>query len=220
VAKVFADLSHDLSLGDGVEEIERIIETNNLLPPGYNHNFAGEYEIMKEGQTEMAEAGLIAIILVILTLAALLESFKQPFLILVTLPIGLIGVIWALLFAGHAMSIFVLMSVVMLIGIVVNNAILIVDQFNQMVAKGVHRHAAMIDAACDQFRPIIMITLAGILGMMPLALGTGIGAEMRNGVGIASVGGMFASGILSLILVPVLYDLFTRKAKNGKKPQD
>ena len=108
----------------------------------------------------------------------------------------------------------------MLIGIVVNNAILIVDQFNQMVAKGVHRHAAMIDAACDQFRPIIMITLAGILGMMPLALGTGIGAEMRNGVGIASVGGMFASGILSLILVPVLYDLFTRKAKNGKKPQD
>lgn len=220
VAKVFADLSHDLSLGDGVEEIERIIQTNDLLPPGYSHNFAGEYEIMKEGQTEMAEAGLIAIILVILTLAALLESFKQPFLILVTLPIGLIGVIWALLLTGHAMSIFVLMSVVMLIGIVVNNAILIVDQFNQMVAKGASRHAAMIDAACDQFRPIIMITLAGILGMMPLALGKGIGAEMRNGVGIASVGGMFASGILSLVLVPVLYDLFTRKAKNGKKPQD
>jgi HAE1 family hydrophobic/amphiphilic exporter-1 len=217
ISKIFSDLSPTLSLGEAVEVLDEMILENNLLPPGYTHNYSGAYEVMAEGQEEMGEAGLIAIVLVILTLAALLESFKQPFLILVTLPIGLIGVIWALVFTGHSMSIFVMMSVVMLVGIVVNNAILIVDRFNQLVDGGAGRHEAMIDAACDQFRPIIMITLAGILGMLPLALGTGIGAEMRNGIGIASVGGMLASGVLSLILVPILYDLFTRRNNKNKK---
>jgi HAE1 family hydrophobic/amphiphilic exporter-1 len=106
----------------------------------------------------------------------------------------------------------VLLGIVMMIGIVVNNAILIVDQFNVHVAEGIPRHKAMIAAACERFRPIVMITLAAVLGMLPLALGRGIGAEMRNGVGIASVGGILVSGILTLIVVPVLYDMCTRKA--------
>ena len=113
----------------------------------------------------------MAIILVVLTLAAILESFKQPVLILVTLPLSLVGVFWGLALAGMSMEIFVMMALVMLIGIVVNNAILIMDQFNVHVREGVPRHEAMISASCERLRPIVMITLAAVLGMLPLAFG-------------------------------------------------
>jgi hydrophobic/amphiphilic exporter-1 (mainly G- bacteria), HAE1 family len=93
----------------------------------------------------------------------------------------------------------------------VNNAILIVDQFNTHVREGIPRHKAMITAACEQFRPIAMITLAAVLGMLPLALSKGIGAEMRVSVGIAAVGGILVSGVLTLVVIPILYDLTTRK---------
>jgi HAE1 family hydrophobic/amphiphilic exporter-1 len=107
---------------------------------------------------------------------------------------------------------FVLMGIVMMIGIVVNNAILIMDQFNTHVKEGIPRHKAMVAAASERFRPIVMITIAAVLGMLPLALGKGIGAEMRNGVGIAAVGGILLSGILTLFIMPILYDLFTRRS--------
>ena len=129
----------------------------------------------------------------------------------VTLPLALIGTLWALYLTGKTLEIFVLMSGVMLIGIVVNNAILIVDQFNIHVREGVPRHRAMITATCERFRPILMITLAAVLGMLPLALGQGIGAEMRTATGIASAGGILVSGVLTLIVIPILYDLFTRR---------
>jgi len=101
---------------------------------------------------------------------------------------------------------------------VVNNAILIMDQFNVHVEEGMPQHKAMISAACERFRPIVMITLAAVLGMLPLALGRGIGAEMRNGVGIASAGGILVSGVLTLLVMPILYDLFTRGKDSSHRP--
>ena len=91
------------------------------------------------------------------------------------------------------------------------------DQFNVHVAEGTPRHRAMITAACERFRPIAMITFAAVLGMLPLAVSRGIGAEMRNGVGIASIGGILVSGVLTLVVMPILYDLFTRKGKKAGK---
>jgi HAE1 family hydrophobic/amphiphilic exporter-1 len=210
-AKVFANLGSGLPLGTAVDRLTEAIEEKGSFPPGYDFRFAGTYEMMGEMQEEFGNAMLTAIVLVILTLAAILESFKQPWLILVTLPLALIGVMWALALGGQSLDMFVILGIVMMIGIVVNNAILIMDQFNVHIAEGVPRHRAMITAACERFRPIIMITLAAVLGMLPLALGRGIGAEMRNGVGIASVGGILVSGFLTLIVMPILYDLFTRK---------
>jgi len=211
VTKVFANLAPELPLGTAVNRIENQIRSEGNFPPGYDYRFAGVYERMAEAVGAFGEAGLIALVLVVLTLAAILESFKQPGLILVTIPLGLIGVMWALALTGESLSMFVLMGMVMMIGIVVNNAILIVDQFNAHVREGIPRHKAMITASCEQFRPVVMITLAAILGMLPLATSRGIGAEMRTGVGIAAVGGILISGILTLILLPILYDLFTRK---------
>jgi HAE1 family hydrophobic/amphiphilic exporter-1 len=213
VSKVLANLASTLPLGTAVNLLSDEIDTKGHYPPGYGYNFTGQYERMAEAGAAFGEAGLIAVMLVILTLAAILESFKQPWLILVTLPLALIGVLWALALTGESLSIFVMMGIVMMIGIVVNNAILIMDQFNVHVKEGIPIHKAMITASCERFRPIVMITLAAVLGMLPLALGRGIGAEMRNAVGIASVGGILISGILTLIVMPILYDLFTRKSK-------
>ena len=211
VSKLFANLAHGKPLGTAVNDISAAIDENGNFPPGYNYKFTGIYEVMADGQKHLAEAAIIAILLVILTLSALLESFKQPFLILVTLPLAVIGMLWALALTGKTLEIFVLMSGVMLVGIVVNNAILIIDQFNIHIKEGVPRHKAMVTATCERFRPIVMITLAAVLGMLPLAMGKGIGAEIRNGIGIASAGGILISGILTLIVIPVLYDLCTRK---------
>jgi HAE1 family hydrophobic/amphiphilic exporter-1 len=213
ISKLTSQLAEDLPLGTAVNKLSEAIDQRGNLPPGYDYQFGGMVEMMKEAQAGLGEAGLIAIVLTVLTLSAILESFRQPVLILVTLPLALVGTAWALALAGESFSIFVIMGMVMMVGIVVNNAILIMDQFNTHVREGVPRHQAMIRASCERFRPIVMITLAAVLGMLPLALGQGIGAEMRNGVGIASAGGILVSGVLTLIVVPVLYDLFTRKEK-------
>jgi HAE1 family hydrophobic/amphiphilic exporter-1 len=169
------------------------------------------YEIMAEGQSGIAEAALISMILVFLALAAIMESFKQPVIILVTVPLALIGMFYGLYLAGKSIEMFALMGGVMLIGIVVNNAILIMDRLNVLVEEGVPRHTAMIRAARERFRPVAMITLAAVLGMLPLAIGRGIGSEMRNACGAASVGGILVSGILTMYVLPVLYNLCTRR---------
>jgi len=211
VSKLFANLGPELPLGPAATQISDVLESSSLLPLGYDYQFAGKHEIMAEAQAEFGEAGIMAVMLVILTLAAILESFKQPVLILVTIPLSLVGVFWALSLAGMSLEIFVLMALVMLVGIVVNNAILIMDQFNVHVNGGMPRHKAMVSAACERLRPIVMITLAAVLGMLPLAFGRGIGAEIRNAVGMASAGGILISGVLTLLVLPILYDLFTRR---------
>jgi HAE1 family hydrophobic/amphiphilic exporter-1 len=214
INKLLANLTPGVALGTAVDQLSLAVDQKGHLPSGYDYAFMGVYEKMAEANTAFGEAGLVAVVLVFLTLAAILESFKQPWLILVTLPLALIGVMWALALTGESLSMFVLLGIVMMIGIVVNNAILIMDQFNVHIAEGIPRHKAMITAACERFRPIVMITLAAVLGMLPLAVSKGIGAELRTGVGIAAVGGILISGILTLIIMPILYDLFTRK--NGK----
>ncbi|MCP4642762.1 MAG: efflux RND transporter permease subunit [bacterium] len=213
VAKLFCGLANDKPMGTAANEISALMDEQGNLPSGYAYRFSGLYELMHEGIVEMGEAALIAIVLVYLVLAAILESFKQPIVILITIPLGLVGVLVALWLTGRAISMFVLLGGVMLVGIVVNNAILIMDQLNQHVAAGIPRHQAMVRAASERFRPIIMISLAAVLGMLPLALGSGIGSELRTAIGISSVGGIAVSAVLTLIVLPVLYDLFTRRQK-------
>ncbi len=215
VTKVYADLASTKPLGTAVNELSQKMDAQANFPPGYSYRFMGQYEIMQEGIGEFLEAGLLAIALTYLVLAAILESFTQPFLILVTVPFGLIGVLWTLYLTGESISMFVLLGAVMLVGIVVNNAILIMDEVNQQIRSGVPARNAMQHAAMDQFRPILMITLAAVLGMLPLALGRGLGSEMRSSVGIASVGGIIISAFLTFVALPVFYEIFTRKPKEN-----
>jgi HAE1 family hydrophobic/amphiphilic exporter-1 len=212
ISKVFTQLETTTPLGTAVGKLKTLIDSKLSLPAGYSYRFANIYELMQEANTEMAKAGLIAILLTYLVLAAILESFTKPFIILITIPLGLIGILWSLYLTGEMISMFVMLGGVMLIGIVVNNAILIMDKVNQYTIQGLSKHEAMARASAEALRPIIMITMAAMLGMMPLAVSRGIGSEMRNSIGISSVGGIGISAVLTLIVLPVLYDMFTRKS--------
>ena len=217
VSKLYGEIGAGMTLGQAVEDVSAEIDEQEIMPPGYGYRFVGQFETMSEGESELGQAAILALILVILTLSAVLESFRQPIIILVTIPVTLIGMIWPLVIFGESPSLFVMMGGVMLIGIVVNNAILIMDQFNFHIKEGIPRHKAMITAATERIRPVIMITIAAVLGMLPMAFGRGIGAEMRSPTGLASAGGLLVSGVLTLLLVPIIYELFTKKGKNNSR---
>lgn len=205
VVKLYADPAKGVALGRLVDSTRAALAPR--LPAGYGIRFVGVVEKMGEALADFRTATLIALILTYLTLAALLESWTQPLLILSTVPLGYMGVILALFLAGTSMSMMALLANIMLIGIVVNNAILIIDEMNSLRVQDLSPREAMLTAAPRRFRPILMTSLAAILGMWPMAVGTGLGSELRAPCGIASVGGMILSSVLSLYFVPLFYIL-------------
>ena len=217
--KILGDIKPGATMSGVAGDIDRAVKDNNLLPPGYTLGNSGMSEIMDEAVADFGEAILLAIFLTLLTLAAILESWSRPGLVLLTLPMGLIGVVWALVLFGKAITILVLLGILMLIGVVVNAAILIVDKMAQHIQEGVCRREAMLTAMVEQFRPVLMVVLASGLGMLPIAISHGIGSENRAGIGIASVGGILVAGILTIVVLPVLYTLFTGKPK-AEHPAD
>jgi HAE1 family hydrophobic/amphiphilic exporter-1 len=218
VCKFYASLTPELPLGTAVTLLKREIGEKRLLPPGYEIRFRGDYERMGEAGAAFAEAGILSILLTYLTLSAIMESFKWSALILTTVPMAVVGVLWALALTGTSISIFVLLGVVMLVGIVVNNAILVVDRM-QTIRRGepgLDPGEAMFRALADSFRAVVMVTMAAVLGMLPLAVASGLGSELTNGIGIASAGGILMSGILALFLVPLLYLVYLKlRHKSG-----
>jgi hydrophobic/amphiphilic exporter-1 (mainly G- bacteria), HAE1 family len=173
--------------------------------------YTGDSELMADAAVDFGIAILMAIILTYVLLAGLLESFIQPLIIMATLPMGLIGVLISLFVTGKSISIISLMAIVMLIGIVVNNAILILDYANHLIRKrGLDLRRASIKGATSKFRAILMTNIATIMAMMPLALGLGAGAEMRQPMAIASIGGLIVSTVLTLFIIPLLFWMFGR----------
>ena len=159
-------------------------------------------EMMSESVLDFLEALILATFLTYLTLAAILESFTRPIIIMLTIPLGAIGIFWSLKLADTAISIFVMLGIVMLIGVVVNAAVLIIDRMNQLVEAAHSKRNAMIQALSDTFRAVLMLVLASGLGMLPMALASGIGSELRAGIGIASTGGVVVAGILTMTVLP------------------
>jgi HAE1 family hydrophobic/amphiphilic exporter-1 len=212
--KVLGDIKPGATMSSVLNDINQVIADEHLLPPGYTLEGAGMAEMMDEALADFTEAILLACFLTLLTLAAILESWSRPALVLLTLPMALIGIIWSLVLTNAPITILVLLGVLMLIGVVVNSAILIVDRMGQHLANGVCRSEAMLIAIVDEFRPVLMVIFASGLGMLPIAVSTGIGSENRAGIGVASVGGIITAGILSLIILPLLYNLF-----NPDRPQ-
>ena len=214
-------------LGQITDEVDkRLAEIK--LPEGYQIKYTGGSEMMQEVVSEMLFAILLAIVLTYMLLAALLEHLVQPIIILSTVPMALIGVLLALVISGNSLSMVALLAIVMLIGIVVNNAILILDYSNQLVRdEGLSHREALLKAAPVKLRPIMMSTIAIMLGMLPMALGIGDrGAEMRQPLGIVQIGGMIASMVLCLWIVPALdylldefYQFILRLFKKAPKAQ-
>ncbi len=213
-AKLLGDLVPGATMYVVQTKIEKLANEGGFLPPGYTMNTGGMNEMMGEMIADFGEAIILATILTILTLCAILESWSRPALVLLTLPMGLIGVMWSLVMTHKAMTVFTLLGILMLIGIVVNAAILIVDRMGQLMKEGMAPRVAMIAALRDQFRPVLMVILASGLGMLPIALNTGIGSENRAVMGVASLGGILVAGILTLTVLPLIYTLFAKGKKN------
>ena len=210
--KVLGATKPGSSMSVADSEMTRVIEENRILPPGYERSASGMAEMLGEVVADFLEAIILAIFLTLLTLSAILESWSRPALVLLTIPMALVGVLWSLMWFGFNISIMVLLGMLMLIGIVVNAAILIVDQTAQNLKAGMGRREAMFNGVVEQFRPVVMVVLASALGMLPLALSQGIGSENRVGIGTASVFGILVAGALTLILIPMIWVFFSRKS--------
>ena len=185
-------------------QIEALAKENHIDGDGYTLVPVGFSEILGESVLDFMEAILLAVILTLLTLAAILESWRKPLLVLLTVPMALAGVLGALHLAGLNISIFVLLGVVMLIGVVVNPAVLIVDAQTRLERAGKSPADAICRAVAQTFRAVVMVIIASGLGMLPIALSTGIGAINRVGIGAASVGGILVAGALTLLVLPFL----------------
>jgi HAE1 family hydrophobic/amphiphilic exporter-1 len=200
-----------------------IEEQTNLiqLPPGYLIAPVGRAEIMRESFANIFRALALAVIFIYLLLASLYESFVDPFSIMLSLPLSLVGAILGLV--GSSFSIISLIGIVLLMGLVTKNAILLIDFVKQQRRAGVSRFDAILTAGPIRLRPILMTTFAMVFGMLPLALGLGPGAEIRAPMARAAIGGIISSTLLTLVVVPVTYtiiedfvNLFRRRKQSAQ----
>jgi HAE1 family hydrophobic/amphiphilic exporter-1 len=209
-------VSANLASGTLVEKVNAIkarVDTIDM-PAGYRVYYSGQIERLGESFTEIIRALILAIVLTYLVLAAILESFVHPFTIMVTLPLGLVGVSLALVLTHATINIMSLMAMVMLVGIVVNNAILILDYAAQLRKKGVGAMEAIMEAGPMRLRPIVMTTLAIIAGILPQALG-GSGAAYTVAMAVVTMGGVLAAGTLSVFIIPVVYTWFDKLSRKA-----
>ena len=189
------------------------------LPEGISFSFGAQADMQEDMVNEFKTAIIMAILLTYILLVALLESFAQPFIIMTTIPMGAIGVFLALIFTGKALSMIALMAIVMLIGVVVNNAILLLDEANRLLRSGsMGRRSAIMTAGKTKFQPIALATFASVVAQMPLAMALGGNvAAMTQPMGIASVGGLIVSAILTMYLVPTFFWLPNALFHKAKK---
>jgi len=198
-------------LGSIVSDIQdRIKPVMRNLPPGYFVEIGGQYEEMEDAFITLGQAFLLAILLVYMIMASQFESLSHPFTIMFTIPLAFIGVAFALLVTGNTINTAVIMGFIMLAGIAVNNGIVMVDYINQLRNKGVEIHEAIVQAAKTRLRPVLITALTTILGMIPMALSTSEGAEMRAPMAITVIGGLVTTTILTLVIIPTAYSIVDR----------
>lgn len=204
-----------VSPGDLITKVksEYIPELN--MPSGYNYKMIGQADNMARSFKEVYKAVILAIVVVYMVLAAQFESFSQPLIIMASLPFAVIGAVLGLLVAGQTANMMSMIGFTMLLGLVTKNAILLIDYANQQRERGLDIQSAVLEACSLRLRPILMTTLSTILSMLPIALGIGEGAELRQSMGVVLIGGLTTSTLLTLVVVPLIYLLFEEwKAKN------
>ena len=192
------------------------------LPTGVDYVLDGDLKYQSQAFGSLFLAILIAIVLVYLVMVALYESYLHPFVVLFSIPLSIIGALFALAMAQETINIFTMLGVIMLIGIVTKNAILVVDFINTLRSQGMNLVKASVVAVKLRIRPILMTALSTVIGMLPIAISSGAGSEWKNGLGWALIGGMTSSMLLSLVIVPVVYiivesakDLLMKKLKRA-----
>jgi HAE1 family hydrophobic/amphiphilic exporter-1 len=217
VVSVTANIA-ERDLGSVVREIKgRLAGFDRSLPPGYFLEYAGSYEDMQEAFVILAGAFALAILLVYMIMASQFEHFVHPFIIMFTVPLGIVGVIIGLAVTGRTVSMAALVGVIMLAGIAVNNGIVMIDYINQLIKRGVDRREAILQGATTRLRAVLLTALTTILGALPMAFSRSSGSEFRAPMGVAIAFGLTATTILTLFVVPVIYSVVNKiRFKQGK----
>lgn len=208
-----------LSMGDMTTKVEEMIKGIDM-PEETEMTYGGDRELFDNAIDDMLLAIALAVVLVYIVMAAQFESFKYPFVIMISVPLMVIGVAAGLMITMTPISVTAVIGILVLVGIVVNNGIVLVDYINQRKEAGMTSYDAIIVSVRDRVRPILMTALTTILGLLPLALGIGEGTEMNQPMGIVVIGGLISSTFLTLYIVPIIYSLFdkqTRKRAIGVK---
>lgn len=202
-ATVSAVPADGVSLGAGIAEMRRI--AREVLPDGFATSTAGTSRDFEESADSLVFVFIFALVLVYLVLAAQFESFRDPFIIMLTVPLALSGGLFGLWYFQETLNIFSQIGLILLIGLITKNGILIVEFANQRKARGLSRFEAVVDAAAARFRPVIMTSLSTILGVLPLALALGAGAESRVSMGVAVISGLIIGSFFTLFVIPSVY---------------
>ncbi|MDO4555758.1 MAG: efflux RND transporter permease subunit, partial [Lachnospiraceae bacterium] len=216
---VTADVEEDYNVTLVTEEISKKLDSYDL-PSGYTIKIGGEYETVQENVSQILLMLVLAIAFMYLIMVAQFQSLKSPFIILFTIPLAFTGGFAALLLCGMDVSIIAMFGFIMLAGIIVNNGIVLVDYINQLREGGMEKKEAIITAGQTRLRPIIMTALTTILGLAFMAAGVGDGSEMMQPMAIVTIGGLIYGTLLTLIVVPCVYDLFNPVRKKKEKLEE
>ncbi|PKP37538.1 MAG: acriflavin resistance protein [Bacteroidetes bacterium HGW-Bacteroidetes-14] len=203
-ATVSAALSKGYTLGQGIEEMDAIAD-RTLNPDHFSTTLSGQSKDFVESTSSLLFAFILALILIYLVLSAQFESFRDPLIIMLTVPLALIGALVSIVAFGQTMNIFSQIGLIMLIGLVSKNGILMVEFANQKKLTGLGKNDAILSAAISRFRPILMTSLSTILGILPMVFATGAGAESRISMGVAVAGGLIFATFFTLYIIPAMY---------------
>jgi multidrug efflux pump len=203
-ATVSASLAKGYTLGQGIEEMDRISK-KVLDPNNFSTTLSGQSKDFVESTSSLLFAFLLALVLIYLVLAAQFESFRDPLVIMLTVPLAIVGALFCLKASSQTINIFSEIGLIMLIGLVSKNGILIVEFANQRRAAGIEKREAVLESAAARFRPILMTSLSTILGIMPMVFATGSGAESRIAMGVSVAGGLIFATFFTLYIIPVMY---------------
>jgi multidrug efflux pump len=217
-ATITASLVPGVTIGRALDDLDRI--SASKLPAGMKREYGGQSKEYKSSSSSLYFMFLLAIIFIYLVLSAQFESFIHPFTILLSVPLAVFGALLTLYIFRESLNIYSQIGLIMLIGLVTKNAILIVEFANQLRSRGSSAVDAVIESATIRLRPILMTSFATIFGILPIAIGLGAGAESRRPLGLAVVGGLFFSTMLTLIVVPVVYTLLARFTRSTKLASD
>ena len=202
-ATISAGLADGKTIGQGLEEMDKIAD--ELLDETFRTALAGDSKEYRESSSSLLFAFILALVLIYLILAAQFESFKDPLVIMLTVPLAIAGALIFMSFTGITMNIFSQIGIIMLIGLVAKNGILIVEFANQKKESGEDKMSAIRGASLQRLRPILMTSVSTILGLLPLAFASGEGANQRIAMGTSVIGGMLVSTILTMYIVPAIY---------------
>lgn len=217
---ITATLKDGYNITHVTDDVKDMISDQNLIPDGVRVDYGGENEEIMEAMGQMMLMMFVGFLLVYLVMVAQFQSLRSPFIIIFTIPLAFTGGMLALLLTGQEVSVVAMMGFVMLMGIVVNNGIVLVDCINRFRLEGMEMDEAIVSAGAVRMRPVLMTAITTVLGLVPLAIGIGTGAEMMQPVALVCIGGILYGTLTTLVIIPVMYKIFGKKHMEKIKEEE